>query len=87
MHPRWIAPIVTWLASTESGRDRTRVRSFGDALGVAESWHRGPNSDSPPASPAEVGAVLLPLLDSAAKPTSMLGICARAPRRVWPRAA
>jgi hypothetical protein len=39
---------------------------------VAQGWHRGPNSETPPASPAEVGAVLGPLLE-AADPPRLLG--------------
>ena len=43
MSPRWIAPIVTWLASDRVRRcHRPRLRRPGDALAVAEGWHRGP---------------------------------------------
>ena len=44
MSPRWIAPIVTWLASDRVGRtspgacSRRRV----ECSSVAEGWHRGP---------------------------------------------
>ena len=38
--PRWIAPIVTWLASTESKGVTGRVfEASGDTLAVAEGWH------------------------------------------------
>jgi NAD(P)-dependent dehydrogenase (short-subunit alcohol dehydrogenase family) len=75
MDPQWVANVVTWLASPES-KDWTGrvVETSGMRTAVAQGWHRGPNSDSPPASPAEVGAVLRPLLEAAAKPASMLGI-------------
>jgi len=40
--PRWIAPIVTWLASRESGGVTGRVfEASGSVLAVAEGWHRG----------------------------------------------
>ena len=75
MDPQWVANVVTWLASPES-KDLTGrvVETSGIRTAIAEGWRRGPNSDSPPDSPAAVGPVLLPLLDQAAKPTSMLGI-------------
>jgi NAD(P)-dependent dehydrogenase (short-subunit alcohol dehydrogenase family) len=75
MDPQWVANVITWLASPES-KDLTGrvVETSGIRTAIAEGWRRGPNSDSPPDSPAAVGAVLLPLLEQAAKPTSMLGI-------------
>jgi NAD(P)-dependent dehydrogenase (short-subunit alcohol dehydrogenase family) len=75
MDPQWVANVVTWIASPAS-KDLTGrvVETSGIRTAIAEGWHRGPNSDSPPGAPADVGAVLLPLLEQAAKPTSMLGI-------------
>ncbi len=47
MDPRWIAPLITWLASRESGDVTGRVfESSGSLLAVAESWHRGPSVDA-----------------------------------------
>ena len=44
MSPRWIAPIVTWLASEESSNVTGRVfEASGGVLAVAEGWHRGPS--------------------------------------------
>ncbi len=41
--PRWIAPIVTWLASTESAGVTGRVfQVSGQGLAIAEGWHKGP---------------------------------------------
>jgi len=75
MDPQWVANVVTWLASPESKDLNGRVvETSGLRTAIAEGWRRGPNSDSPADSPAAVGAVLLPLLEDAAKPTSMLGI-------------
>ena len=41
--PRWIAPIITWLASEESKAVSGRVfEASGDVLAIAEGWVRGP---------------------------------------------
>lgn len=46
MSPRWIAPVVTWLASEESSHVSGRVfEASGRMLAVAEGWHRGPSTD------------------------------------------
>lgn len=43
MSPRWIAPIVTWLCSTESASVTGRVfEASGTTLAVAQGWTRGP---------------------------------------------
>ena len=43
MHPRYIAPVVTWLQSAESSDVTGRVfEASGRLLGVANGWHRGP---------------------------------------------
>ena len=55
--PRWIAPIVTWLASTESGGCTGRVfQVSGRELAIAEGWHRGPSTE-PTDDPTEIGAL------------------------------
>jgi NAD(P)-dependent dehydrogenase (short-subunit alcohol dehydrogenase family) len=59
MHPKWIAPIVTWLASTQSAHVTGRVfEASGRILGVAESWHRGPV-----VKPVEDPTILGPIVD------------------------
>ena len=63
--PRWISPVVAWLAS-ERSRDVTgRVfQASGRYWAVAEGWHRGPEA-APTDDPDEADAILRPLLDAA----------------------
>ena len=57
LHPRWIAPIVTWLASSDSSDVNGRVfEATGQFLAVAEGWHRGPSVDAV-ADPTEIGEI------------------------------
>lgn len=73
MSPRWIAPIVTWLASTESKGVTGRVfEAAGDVLAIAEGWHRGPTTD-PVDDPTRLGSIVEELLSQARKPAGMNG--------------
>ena len=73
MHPRWIAPICTWLASTESAQVTGRVfEASGQVLGVANTWHRGPTVE-PTGDPNEMGALVQQLMAEAQPNTSMGG--------------
>ncbi len=73
MDPRWIAPLVTWLASEESSQVTGRVfEASGQMLAVAEGWHRGPSAP-PVEDPAAVGPVLEDLLGRARPPADMSG--------------
>ena len=73
MHPRWIAPIVTWLASPESSGITGRVfEASGRVLAIAESWHRGPVA-KPVDDPAKIGSVVNDLLRQARKNAGMDG--------------
>lgn len=73
MSPRWIAPIVTWLVSTESAEVTGRVfEASGRVLAVAEGWHRGP-SHAPVDDPRQAGAVALDLVRQARKNAGMDG--------------
>ena len=73
MSPRWIAPIVCWLASEESSHVTGRVfEASGRVLGVAEGWHRGPVVE-PVEDPAAVGPLVDRLLARARPPADMNG--------------
>jgi NAD(P)-dependent dehydrogenase (short-subunit alcohol dehydrogenase family) len=73
LHPRWIAPIVTWLASTESRHVTGRVfEASGETLAVAEGWHRGPTVE-PVEDPTKLGPVVDELVRAARKNAGMNG--------------
>jgi NAD(P)-dependent dehydrogenase (short-subunit alcohol dehydrogenase family) len=73
LHPRWIAPIVTWLASTRSSHITGRVfEASGEVLAVAEGWHRGPTAE-PVADPNEIGPIADELVRTARKNAGMNG--------------
>jgi NAD(P)-dependent dehydrogenase (short-subunit alcohol dehydrogenase family) len=73
MSPRWIAPVVTWLASAES-REITGsvVEASGRTLAIAEGWHRGPGAE-PVDDPLAVGSILTDLVGRARKNAGMDG--------------
>jgi NAD(P)-dependent dehydrogenase (short-subunit alcohol dehydrogenase family) len=61
--PRWVAPIVTWLASTESKDVSGRIfEASGRVLAVAEGWHRGP-STTPVEDPTTLGPIVRDLVE------------------------
>ncbi len=73
MSPRWIAPVVTWLASTQSDGVTGRVfEASGHVVAIAEGWHRGPTA-GPIDDPTEVDAVVRKLLADARPPADMQG--------------
>jgi NAD(P)-dependent dehydrogenase (short-subunit alcohol dehydrogenase family) len=73
MAPRWIAPIVVWLASTESDDVTGRVFDVsGRALSVSEGWSRGPTTE-PLDDPEALGPRVLELVDSARPNADMSG--------------
>ena len=73
LHPRWIAPIVTWLASTRSSHVTGRVfEASGEVLAVAEGWHRGPTAE-PVEDANEIGPIVDELVRTARKNAGMNG--------------
>ncbi len=73
LSPRWIAPIVTWLASTESKDVTGRVFDVtGMALSVSEGWHRGPTA-TPVDNPEDLGPIVLDLVSQARPNADMSG--------------
>jgi hypothetical protein len=71
--PRWIAPIVTWLASAESKHVNGRVfEASGQVLAIAEGWVRGPRT-TPIEDPTLLGPVVDELLATARKNSGMDG--------------
>jgi NAD(P)-dependent dehydrogenase (short-subunit alcohol dehydrogenase family) len=63
--PTWVAPVITWLASTDSADVTGQViEASGLVLAVAEGWHRGPSTE-PVESPEEVGPLVRKLLADA----------------------
>jgi len=73
--PKWVAPLVTWLASPLS-HDVTGqvIESSGLVFGIAEGWHRGPTTDDPPTTPHDVDAAVRKLLADARPRTTMADI-------------
>jgi NAD(P)-dependent dehydrogenase (short-subunit alcohol dehydrogenase family) len=74
-HPDNIAPIVAWLASSESSAVTGRVFNVaGGRLSVAEGWHAGAQVDKGDRwDPAELGPVVLDLVQKAAPNAEMNG--------------
>ncbi|MCD9625013.1 SDR family oxidoreductase [Rhabdothermincola salaria] len=74
LSPKWIAPIVTWLASSESKGVTGRVFDVsGTHLAVAEGWHRGPTVEAPTHDPSAMGAVVESLMADARPNADMFG--------------
>ena len=71
--PRWIAPIVTWLASAASAGVTGNVfEASGQTLAIAEGWHRGPRV-APQEDPTKLGPVVADLLSRARRNAGMDG--------------
>jgi NAD(P)-dependent dehydrogenase (short-subunit alcohol dehydrogenase family) len=70
--PRWVAPVVTWLASAQSADVTGQViESSGLVLAIAEGWRRGPATEDVPTDPSEVDASVRKLLADARPRTTM----------------
>jgi NAD(P)-dependent dehydrogenase (short-subunit alcohol dehydrogenase family) len=72
---RWVAPVVTWLASPLSADVTGEViESSGLVCAIAEGWRRGPSSEHVPEGPAEVDALVRKLLSAARPRTTMADV-------------
>ncbi len=73
MSPRWIAPITTWLASTESAPVTGRVfLTSGRQLAIANTWHKGPEVE-PVDDPTKIGPLVQQMMSEAQPNSSMAG--------------
>ena len=73
LSPRWIAPIITWLASEESSGVTGRVFDVaGETLAVAEGWHRGPTVTGSQ-DPNDLGPLVEELMSQARPNADMFG--------------
>ena len=73
MDPKWIAPLITWLASPESKDVTGRVFDItGMKVSVSEGWHRGPSAE-PVLDPEQYGPVILDLVSQARPNADMSG--------------
>lgn len=71
--PRWIAPVVVWLASRHSSAVTGRVIEVGGGmLGITEGWRPGPQVEQM-ADPAAIGPVLTDLVRRAHPNVGMNG--------------
>ncbi len=71
--PRWIAPVVVWLASAASAHVTGRVfEAGGGILSVLEGWRQGPMAD-PIDDPEKIGPVLSDLAERARRNVDMQG--------------
>ncbi len=69
--PKWIAPVVAYLASAESRDITGRVYQVGNGIfSVLEGWHRGPEC-APILDPVELGPVLREMSHAARRNAGM----------------
>ena len=72
-NPKWVSPIVTWLASEDSQGVTGRVFQAGNGIvSVCEGWRRGPTIDQVE-DPAALGALVKDMVGKARKNVGMDG--------------
>jgi short-subunit dehydrogenase len=72
-HPRWIAPVVVWLASRQSSHVTARIIEAGAGeIGITEGWRPGPMVPQAE-DPNEVGKLLTDLVARAKPNVGMSG--------------
>ena len=72
-HPRWISPVVVWLASQESDEVTGRIFEVGGGfLAALEGWHRGPEA-APIDDASKIGPILKELSRNARRNADMKG--------------
>jgi NAD(P)-dependent dehydrogenase (short-subunit alcohol dehydrogenase family) len=73
-NPRWVSPLVTWLASEESQDVTARVFQAGNGIvAVCEGWRRGPTIDQMD-DPAKLGPIVQQMIGEARKNSGMDGL-------------
>lgn len=71
--PKWVSPVVCWLASIRSSSVSGHVfDATGRGLAVLEGWHRGPSADAT-LDPTEIGPLVEGLLAEARPPADLRG--------------
>jgi NAD(P)-dependent dehydrogenase (short-subunit alcohol dehydrogenase family) len=72
-NPKWVSPIVTWLASEQSQGVTGRVFQAGNGIvSVCEGWRRGPTIDQM-ADPVALGPIVNDMIAKARKNVGMDG--------------
>jgi NAD(P)-dependent dehydrogenase (short-subunit alcohol dehydrogenase family) len=73
-NPRWVSPLVTWLASEESQDVTARVFQAGNGIvAVCEGWRRGPTIEQME-DPAKLGPIVKQMVAGARKNSGMDGL-------------
>jgi len=81
MGPRWIANVVSWLASPAAAGVTGRVFDVaGSRIGIAEQWHLGPQAQQPE-DPADLTSVVAGLMAEAQLNSNMFGLPEEGPGR------
>ena len=73
-NPRWVSPVVTWLASEQSQGVSGRVFQAGNGIvSVCEGWRRGPTIDQMD-DPVKLGPIVKDMVARAKKNVGMDGL-------------